>query len=94
VGRRRFDHLALELSLALGQSVPRYALWLRLREEGFDPEALDRSQVLAFCADPLERFLEGMGLGLRPSCLRRLRRAVERFDPTRPTPYERIAGSG
>ncbi len=94
MGRRRFDHLVIELSLALGLSVPRYRLWLRLHEEGFDPERLVLSQVLAFCADPLELFLEELGLELRPRRLRRLRRAVERFDPEVLSPYERIAESG
>jgi hypothetical protein len=94
VGRRRFDHLVLELSLALDECVPRYALWLRLHEEGFDPEALDRDAALAFCRDPLERFLEELGLELPPRRLRRLRRAVDRFDPELGTPYERIAERG
>jgi hypothetical protein len=94
VGRRRFDHLVLELSLALDVCVPRYALWLRLHEEGFDPEALGRAEALAFCAEPLGRFLEELGLELAPRRLRRLRRTLGRFDPGRPTPYERIAESG
>jgi hypothetical protein len=94
VGRRRFDHLVLELSLALGECVPRYALWLRLHEEGFDPEALDRQQTLAFCAAPLECFLDELGVELRPRRLRRLRRAIDRFDPELRTPYERIEESG
>ena len=93
MGRRRFDHLVVELSLALGESVPRYRLWLRIHEEGFDPEWLARSQALAFCEAPLERFLEELGLELRPRHLRRLRRAVDRFDPEILRPYERIAES-
>ena len=94
MGRRRFDHLVVELSLALGESVPRYALWLRLHEEGFDPEALGRSQAIAFCEAPLERFLDELGLELEPRRLRRLRRVVDRFDPELSTPYERITESG
>ena len=48
MGRRRFDHLHSELSVAVGRLVSRYALWLQLRELGWDPEGLSRSQAVVF----------------------------------------------
>ena len=55
--RRRFDHLFLELSVALGALAPRYALWLRIHEFGElgapgEPRELDE---LGCCADTLGR---------------------------------------
>lgn len=90
-GRRRFDHLHVELCVAARARVSRYALWLELREAGADPEELAREDALAFCDARLERFLRVRGLALRPRVRRRLRRAVARFDPNQPTPYERFA---
>jgi hypothetical protein len=90
-GRRRFDHLALEVSLAAGRAVPRYALWLALHESGADPERLTRTETVAFCDAGLPGFLAAHGLSLRHSALRRLRNAVRRFDPSVPTPEERLA---
>jgi hypothetical protein len=90
--RRRFDHLALELSLAVGERIPRYRLWLHLHELGCDPEALSRGDVLAFCRGEAPRFLAAQGRLLTPRAQRRLCREVARFDPLRPTPEERLAG--
>jgi hypothetical protein len=91
LGRRRFDHLFTELSVAAGVRVPRYALWLALHEAAIDPEALSREGALAFCDGPLPGFLRAHGLSLGPRRARELRRAVARFDPRHPTPYERFA---
>ena len=88
--RRRFDHLHVELCVAVRARVSRFALWLELREQGADPEALRREEALAFCDERLERFLRERELALAPRAARRLRRAVERFDPSTPTPYERF----
>jgi hypothetical protein len=90
VGRRRFDHLVEQISLAARRSVPRYRLWLRLHELGWDPERLTRQAVLAFCDGPLVDFLADRGLVLDLHDLRRIRRAVSRFDPSVPTRYERV----
>jgi hypothetical protein len=90
VGRRRFDHLVLELSLILGRALPRYPLWLRLHEAGFDPEDLSRDELLAFCGPPLEHFLAERGLALRLHQRRRLARAIGRFDPSLPAPEEHL----
>lgn len=90
-GRRRFDHLVMELSVATGRTLPRYPLWLFLQECGWDPESLSRADTLAFSEGPLETFLETRGLRLGRGAARRLRRALERFDPRLPTPDERLA---
>jgi hypothetical protein len=91
VRRRRFDHLAAELSVALDRLVPRFALWHALRDAGCDPEQLGRDEALAFCDAALPRFLAGLGLALDPRAARRLRRRVERFDPRYPAPEEVFA---
>src|SRR5262245_25894740 len=92
--RRGFDHLVEEISVAVGRRVPRYPLWLRLREHGFDPERLDRASAIAFCEAPLEGFLVEYGVRLPERELLRVRRSVRSFDPEHPTPYERVAAFG
>ncbi len=89
--RRRFDHLAQELSLALDLAVPRFGLWTALRDAGFDPEELTRDGALAFSDGPLHRFLAGLGLRLAARPERRLRRRLARFDPSYPLPEEIFA---
>lgn len=89
--RRVFDHLHAELSVGVGRVVPRYALWLRLRAGGVDPERLTREQALGFCRRELAAFLGEQGLALAARPARRLEREIGRFDPARPTPYERVA---
>ena len=90
MGRRRFDHLVLELSLILGRPLARYPLWLRLHEAGFDPEGISQDELLAFCGPPLEHFLSEQGVALGTRDQRRLERAVGRFDPRLPTPEEHL----
>jgi hypothetical protein len=89
--RRRFDHLMLELSLALDRNVPRYPLWIAFKENGANPEFLTRGALLAFFDDHLVDVLERLGHAFTPRQTRRLRRAVSRFDPALPSPYERMA---
>ena len=91
MSRRRFEHLLAEISVAVGARIPRYALWLRLREEEMDPEALARAAALAFCRGPLEDFLAAQGLRLTTREQRRLIRNVARFDAEMPTPEERLS---
>jgi len=93
VGRRRFDHLVLEISLAAGRRIPRWDLWMRLHELGWDPESLTRQAAVAFCRSDLDGFLGDLGLYLSPRSLRRVERAVRRFDPLVPTPYDRLVRS-
>jgi hypothetical protein len=92
VERRRFEHLYVELCLALGELAPRYALWLHMGESGCEPDTLERDAVVRFCSDDLEPFLFQHGLALTPRKLRRLVRSVSRFDPSQATPEERLAG--
>jgi len=89
--RRRFDHLVVELSVAVGYRLPRYALWLRMREAGLNPEDLSKEEVLAFCDAPVTAFLEEHGFSLPIRARRRLLRSLAQFDPTVLTPYERFA---
>lgn len=89
--RRRFDHLVQEVSLALDRHVPRYPLWLTLQELGMEPDRLSRESAIAFCNDHLQGFLAHMGYHLSPRQIRRLARSLARFDPTRPSPDERLA---
>lgn len=91
MGRRRFDHLFVEICLAAGRPFSRYQLWMRLHEHGSDPEELTQHHALAFCGDPLERFLADQGVSLTPRAARRLQRAVRRYDPSVPTPEELLA---
>jgi hypothetical protein len=89
--RRRFDHLFEEVSVRLGRLAPRYALWLRVREAGADPERLTRDAALAFVDRELGAFLAERGLALAPGAARSLRRAVAHYDPATPTPAEWVA---
>ena len=89
--RRRFEHLFVELSVALGELAPRYALWLRIGERGWDPETLSRDSATAFCREDLSAFLAEHGLQLAPRQLRHLVRAVSHFDASQRTPEERLS---
>ncbi len=91
MARRRFDHLVLEISVAVGRRIPRYPLWLRLHELGWNPERLSCQATIAFCGAPLTRFLADHSLALPPRARRRLERNLRRYDPAMPTPYERMA---
>jgi hypothetical protein len=91
VTRSRFDHLATEVSVAVGARIPRYPLWLRLHEHGADPEALSLQAAVAFCEGPLLRFLVEHGYWLTPRARRRLIKSVARFDPAHPSPADRLA---
>ncbi len=89
--RRRFDHLHVELSLAVDRRILRFALWTALQERGADPESLSREEVLDFCDGPLDAFLADCGLHLDERRARRLRRRLARFDPAYPAPEEVFA---
>lgn len=91
MGRRRFDHLAIEVSLAVGCRIPRYELWLSMHDHGCNPEGLSRENALSFCGAPLVAFLADRGWLLSERRLRRIQRAVRRYDPSVPSPYERLA---
>ena len=89
--RRCFDHLAAEISVAVGSAVPRYRLWLRLHDLGLDPEDLSAQQAASFCGDPLPGFLSECGLRLAPRRQLRLQRSLRRYDPSVPAPHEHFA---
>ena len=91
MARRRFDHLVLEISVAVGTRIPRYPLWLRLHEFGLNPERLSCQAIITFCGAPLTRFLADHGLALPRRARRRLERNLRRYDPALSTPYERMA---
>ena len=89
--RRCFDHLAAEISVAVGSLVPRYRLWLHLHALGVDPEGLSAKQAAAFCGAPLPGFLAECGLRLAPRRQLRLQRSLRRYDPSVPAPHEHFA---
>ena len=91
--RRRFDHLATELAVAVQAPVPRYALWLQLHDQGLDPERLTRAQAVGFCKDSLRRFTLDQGLRLGFLAHRRLLREIQEFDPEWDAPAERFGRS-
>ena len=94
MARRRFDHLHSELSVAVGRLISRYALWLHLKELGWDPEGLSRCQAVLFCDQHLDGFLSTRGLALAGSRRARLRRRIRGFDAAHPTPYETLSRLG
>ncbi len=93
MGRRRFEHLVVEISLAVEETIPRYQLWLRLHDLGWNPEDLGLAQALAFCEGPLPIFLAESGLKMNSRATRRLRKEVGHFDPDILTPYDRVKNS-
>jgi hypothetical protein len=91
VERRRFEHLFVELSVALGELAPRYALWLRVGEFAESAEALDREAAVAFCREGLQPFLAEHDHSLSARQLRRLVRVVSRYDPLQATAEEQMS---
>jgi hypothetical protein len=91
--RRRFDHLVQEISLALDRHIPRYPLWLTLKDLGMEPDRLSRDAAVAFCNEHLQSFLALLGYELSAREIRRLARTLSHFDPARPTPDELLAES-
>lgn len=90
MGRRRFEHLVVEISLAVERTIPRYRLWLQMHDLGWNPEDLDLEQALAFCDGPLGIFLAESGLKMNSRAGRRLRKEIGRFDPDVLNPFERV----
>jgi hypothetical protein len=90
MGRRVFHRLLVEISLAVGHCVSRYALWMYLHELGLHPEQMTARDAAALCGAPLRRFLAEQGLRVEPGELRKLERQLARINPYRPEPYERL----
>lgn len=76
--------------MAVGRLVPRYALWLELRDLGWDPDDLSREAIIEFHDRHLDRFLADHELLLAPREQRKLRRRLARIDPRHPTPEETL----
>lgn len=96
MSRKLFNHLFVELSVSIGQRVPRYALWLELHDLGWNPESLRVVEALEFCDGQMEGFLADLGLKISRRARNRLRGELAKFDPTRPLPqeiFERLCGS-
>jgi hypothetical protein len=90
MGRRVFNRLVVEISLAVGHCVSRYALWMYLHQLGFDPEQMTARDAAALSGAPLQRFLAEQGLRVETGELRKLERQLARINPYRPEPYERL----
>ena len=88
MSRRSFDHFHAELSVEIGRLVPRYALWLEVRELGLDPGELGAADLVALASGALDPFLAFEGLILPDRARRRLVRRLRRYDPALATPYE------
>ena len=96
MSRKLFNRLFVELSVAIGKRVPRYALWLELHDLGWNPESLRVTEALAFCDGPMDGFLTDREMQISKHARNRLRRELAKFDPTRPLPQEildRLCGS-
>jgi hypothetical protein len=84
--RRRFDHFAAELSVAVGVRVPRHALWLAAAGHLESAGELTR-----FCEQALAPLLREWRIAApAPREAARLRRELARFDPARRSPEEII----
>lgn len=89
--RRCFDHFHAALCVAADTRIGRYPLWLAFHELGLDPEAATPTDLLDFLDFRAPSWLrEEMGLRLGTRQLARLRRALEGYDPSVPTPEERL----
>jgi hypothetical protein len=91
MGRRRFDRLVTELSVALERWVPRYPLWQAVHAAGYDPERWNGADVERFCLRELPRWLRLQGYTLSNARVERLARTLGRFDPSHLTPEEHFA---
>jgi len=91
MGRRRFDRLVMELSVALDRWVPRYQLWQAVHAAGFDPERWSGAEAERFCTHELPRWLRCNGFSLAEPRVQKLARTLARFDPSRLTPEEHFA---
>jgi hypothetical protein len=92
MGRRVFNRLVIEISLAVGHCVSRYALWMTMHELDIDPEQMTAQDAAGFCGAPLRRFLAAQGIRLEPGELHRLEKQIRGINPYRADPYDRIDG--
>ena len=92
MSRRRFDPFHGELSLAADIALPRYPLWLAFHELGLDPETLTVADLNDFLDFRVPSWLREKGIRVPTERrLVRLRRSIERYDPSLRTPEEQFA---
>ncbi len=92
MGRRCFDHFHTELCLTMSTPIGRYPLWLAFHELGLDPEEATPTDLVDFLDFRAPSWLrEELGLHLSQRQALRLRRTLERYDPTTRTPEETLA---
>ena len=85
--RRRFDHLATELSVTVGQRVPRHALWIAA-----EAHLGSGAELARFCDEALAPLLREWRIAAPASReSARLRRELARFDPARRSPEEIVS---
>jgi len=86
--RRYFEHIYVEICVAVNRRISRYDLWLRLGDGGGDPDELTCTEARHFVDHGLSAVLaeEGAAISDRARC--RLERRILRFDPRHPTPEE------
>ena len=92
MGRRVFNRMLIEISLAVGHCVSRHELWMLMHKLGVDPEQMTGAEVAAFCGLPVRRFLASQGLRLDPLEIQKLERQLRQINPYRPDPYDRVEG--
>ena len=86
--RRYFEHVYIEICLAVGHRISRYNLWLLVWESGGNPDVLTHPQARHFVENNLSVILTEEGMSLSRRERRRLERSILRFDPHHPTPEE------
>ena len=86
--RRYFEHIYVEICLAVERRISRYDLWLAIWETGGDPDELTREQARRFVEAGLDPLLAEEGTRLRPRARRRLEGLILDFDARHPTPEE------
>ena len=92
MGRRVFNRLVIEISLAVGHCISRYALWMYVHELELDPEQMTAQDAAELCGTPLRRFLATQGIRLEPGELHKLESQIRRINPYRADPYDRVDG--
>ncbi len=86
--RRYFEHLYTEICVAVDRRISRYDLWLRLWDDGGDPDELTPLQARYFVENNLSSLLAEQSCTLSGRDRNRLERRILRFDPRHPTPEE------
>ncbi len=82
--RRRFDHFATELSVTVGERVPRHALWLAA-----EAHLGSGLELARFCNEALAPLLREWRIAAPPQrAAARLAREIAGFNPARRSPEE------